>query len=418
MIGEEEYLRYDEGDEEEWLPTRAHPYEVGDIIRDYKDAFYSKYKPVPQVRKVLGRLAICRTRELGGHVDVCPECGEIHVSYNSCRDRHCPKCQGKERELWVEARKEEVMPVTYFHAVFTVPDCLHPIAIANQSIFYGCMFRAVWETLSAFFHNAIRNTPLQGGLTAILHTWGSKMFYHPHLHCIVPAGGVDGKGVWHHLKHARDETAFLFSVRAMSKKFFGCFMGMLTKELAKVGVVIPQDVRKAAKDKKWVVYCRPPARSVDQVIEYLGRYAYRVALSNGRIKNVSDDGQVTYDYKDYKDLDADGVPKHKLLTMHAVDFLHLFSLHILPQAFVRIRHYGILAPCNRSKIRAIQEQLSSEIILPEHRERRNFLWLCEARGWSKPGLCPCCGTELVTIASYPSPRAPPKAQVASVRHHS
>ncbi len=391
-------------------------HEVADVIRGWGEEFLKRHPVTAQVRKTLGRLALCRTRELGGHVDACPECGEIHISYNSCRDRHCPKCQGKERELWVEARKEEVMPVTYFHAVFTVPDCLHKVAIPNQAIFYSCMFRAAWATLDAFFHKAKKNVPLQGGLTAILHTWGSKMFYHPHLHCIVPGGGVDKNGRWHHLKHARDETAFLFSVRAMSVMYRAKFMDMLTKALARQNVDIPADVRKAAFAKPWVVYCRPPARRVEQVIEYLGRYAYRVAISNRRIKDITPEGQVSYDYKDYKDLDENGIPRHKMLTMHAVDFLHLFSLHILPTAFVRIRHYGILAPCNRAKVREVQKQLQSAIILPEHRERRNFLWLCEQRGWTLPGICRCCGSKLQTVESYPNLRAPPGTYILVALH--
>ena len=171
-------------------------FEVGQIIRDWRSEFYAKYPVVPQVRKSFGAMAVCRTRALGGHVEVCPECGEIHVSYNSCRDRHCPKCQNKEREVWIEMRKEEIMPgVKYFHVVFTVPDCLHPIAMSRQALFYSCMFRAAWATLKKFFDAK----GLQGGMTSILHTWGSNLFYHPHIHCIVTGGGVDKDGVWHSL---------------------------------------------------------------------------------------------------------------------------------------------------------------------------------------------------------------------------
>ena len=154
-------------------------FDVGQIIRDWSSEFYAKYPVVQQVRKSFGAMAVCRTRALGGHVEACPECGGIHVSYNSCRDRHCPKCQNREREVWIGMRKEEILPgVKYFHVVFTVPDCLHPIAISRQALFYGCMFRAAWATLKKFFDAR----ELQGGMTCILHTWGSNLFYHPHTH--------------------------------------------------------------------------------------------------------------------------------------------------------------------------------------------------------------------------------------------
>ena len=374
-------------------------FEVGQIVRDWSHELYAKHKVVPQVRKSFAAMAVCRTRTLGGHVEVCPECGEMHVSYNSCRDRHCPKCQNKEREVWIRMRKEEILPgVKYFHVVFTVPDCLHPVAMSHQAVFYSCMFRAAWNTLKKFYDAR----GLQGGMTSILHTWGSNLYYHPHVHCIVTGGGVDKDGVWHPLEGCKGAKDFLFPVQALSKVFRAKFLAMLTSALKDTGEVIPQNVRKQCMDKSWVVYSRPPAKGVAQVLEYIGRYAYRVAISNSRILDYTPDGQVTYDWKDYKQN-----AKHKAMTMHAVDFLHLFSLHILPPAFVRIRHYGLLSPSNRDKMRKVQVQLG-ETPVPKERKKPSYQQICEERGW-QIGICPHCKCRMQTVEIIQPLRAPPAA---------
>lgn len=378
-------------------------FEVGQIIRDYGAEFFSRYPVVPQVRKSLAAMSLCRTRALGGHVEVCPECGEIHVSYNSCRDRHCPKCQNKEREVWIEMRKEEIIPgVKYFHVVFTIPDVLHPLAMRHMSLFYSYMFRAAWKTLKAFFEKQ----GLQGGMTSILHTWGSNLFYHPHIHCIVTGGGVDENGVWHHLKGCGESKKFLFPVQALSKVFRAKMMAMLTHALKQENVVIPQDVRKTCFSQGWVVFSRPPAKGVSQVLEYIGRYAYRVAISNSRIKDVSADGMVTYDWKDYRN-----AGRHKTMKMHAVDFLHLFSLHVLPPAFVRIRHYGLLSPSNRDKVRQVQIQLGGTPV-PKERKKKSYMQICEEKGW-QIGICPHCRCRMQILEIIEPARAPPLASVSA-----
>ena len=372
-------------------------FEVGQIIRDWGADFLSRFHVKSHVAKSFARMAVCRTRYLGGHVEACPECGEVHVSYNSCRDRHCPKCQNKERAVWVEMRKDEVMPgVKYFHVVFTVPDCLHPLAMANQGMFYGAMLRAAWGTLRKFFEAH----GLQGGMTCILHTWGSNLYYHPHVHCIVTGGGVDRDGVWHRLDSCRDSRSFLFPVQALSKVFRAKLMAMLTFRLGQAGQEIPGDARKKCFSKAWVVYSRPPAKGVAQVLEYIGRYAYRVAISNSRILGYTADGQVTYDYKDYR---HGGV--HKTMAMHAVDFLHLFSLHILPPAFVRIRHYGLLSPSNRDKLRKVQEQLGGTPV-PRERRKKTYQEVCQQKGWDI-GICPHCKCRMVVVGAIEPARAPP-----------
>ena len=380
-------------------------HEVGQIVRDWRSGLYARHEVAPQVRKSFAAMAVCRTRALGGHVEACPECGEIHVSYNSCRDRHCPKCQNKEREVWIEMRKEEVMPgVKYFHVVFTIPDCLHPTAMSHQAVFYSCMFRAGWNTLRAFYGNV----GLQGGMTAILHTWGSNLFYHPHIHCIVTGGGVDKDGVWHHLEGCRgDARNFLFPVHALSKVFRAKFLSMLTSALKEEeDETIPRDIRRKCMEKSWVVYSRPPAQGVNQVLEYIGRYAYRVAISNSRIKDYTSDGMVTYDWKDYRHNSV-----HKQITMHAVDFLHLFSLHILPPAFVRIRHYGLLSPSNRDKVRKVQVQLGGTPV-PKMRKKKTYRQICGEKGW-EIGICPHCKCRMQVIEILEPSRAPPVSAGAS-----
>ena len=378
-------------------------FEVGRIIRDRGAEFLSRFKVKAHVAMSLARMGVCRTRWLGGHVEVCPECGERRVSYNSCRDRHCPKCQNVDRAAWMEMRREEVLPgVGYFHVVFTVPDCLHPLAMPNQALFYSTMFRAAWATLRKFFEAQ----GLQGGMTAILHTWGSNLHYHPHVHCIVTGGGVDSDGAWHHLKGCKGARDFLFPVQALSKVFRAKFMDMLTRSLKATGESVPQDVRKRCFDKAWVVYSRPPAKGVEQVLEYIGRYAYRVAISNSRILGYTADGMVTYDWKDYR---RGG--KHGKMTMHAIDFLHLLSLHVLPPAFVRIRHYGLLSPSNRDKLRKAQELLGGTPV-PKVRRKKTLAQVCEMTGWDI-GVCPCCGCRMDVVEHLDPARAPPLASYLS-----
>lgn len=370
-------------------------FDIGQIIRCHGDEFLSKHQVVPAVRRAFAHIAQCRTSALGGHVEVCPECGDMHISYNSCRDRHCPKCQNKEREEWINCRREEIIPVKYFHVVFTLPACLHPVAMANQAIFYDCMFKAAWATIKAF----AEDEGLLTGMTSILHTWGSNLFYHPHIHCIVPGGGIDKRGVWFHLKGCQ-HSEFLFPVAAMSSKFRGRFMSLLTRRLKEDGIVIDQAIRKQCFAKDWVINSRPPAKGVNQVLEYIGRYAYRVAITNSRILDVTG-SQISYDYKMYR---KGG--KHGIMTMEIDSFLNLLSQHILPDRFVRIRHYGFLSPCNREILRSIQLQLSVPTV-PKVRKKKSYLDICIEKGWDI-GICKDCNCQrIITRIIKPATRAPP-----------
>lgn len=365
--------------------------EVAHIISRFKESFFAQYCPPEQVRKAFSHMEQCRTSALGGHVDACPECGDVRISYNSCRDRHCPKCQGKEREEWIQARKEDVLPVKYFHVVFTLPDSLNPLALGHMSETYSSLFQAAWKTLEAFS----RKKEIQMGMIAILHTWGNNLHYHPHLHCIVPGGGIDTNGVWKDVSGANAENPFLFSVKGMSRMFRAKFVAALGGK-----VEIPGQIRKKLFDTEWVVYSKAPFKGVDKVIEYLGRYSYRVAISNARIKEVTG-SDVTFEYKDYRQNGA-----HKLMTLTGEAFLHRFSQHILPAKFVRIRHYGFLSGSNRKKLRSIQQQLNVPCS-PLKREKKKWTQVCEER-WKEYNLCKCCGmAQMITVEVFKPGRSPP-----------
>lgn len=367
------------------------PFEVGAIISRFKESFYERHACSRQVRKVFTNLEQCRTRVLGGHVDACPDCGYVRISYNSCRDRHCPKCQGMERELWIQSRKEELLPVKYFHVVFTLPQALHPLLLSQGKFGFRCLFLSSWQTLCAF----ARNQGVQTGMVALLHTWGSNLTFHPHLHCIVPAGGVTDKGEWKEFPNARNKSPYLFPVKGMSAIFRAKFMALLSEQ-----VKLPQSVRKELFSGQWVVFCKYPFYGRERVVEYIGRYSHRVAISNSRIKAV-DEENVTFDYKDYKQ-----GGRHRLMTLTGVEFLRRFSLHVLPKGFVRIRHYGFLAGTNREKLRVVQQELGAPLA-PVSRRRKKWKEIC-VQNELEYSLCPLCKqAQLITVEVFERGRPPP-----------
>lgn len=322
-------------------------YEIADILREYGAAFFSKYQLPLQHLKVMSAIKSCRTSALGGHIEKCSKCSHLRISYNSCRNRHCPKCQFLKTEQWIENRKADLLPVTYFHVVFTIPDSLNGLALVNQEIVYNILFKSCWETLSELGKDN-KHLGAKIGAIAVLHTWGQNLMDHPHLHCIVPQGGLTN-GTWRYTRY----NEFLFPVKVVSRLFKGKFMYYLRQaykndELKFEGTIA------SIKDKKdfqhlvdklykkdWVVYCKKPFHGPNQVIEYLGRYTHRIAISNHRIKEVKD-GYVSFSYKDYK---AGG--RQKVMRLDAVEFIRRYLLHVLPQGFCKIRHYGLLS--NRQK---------------------------------------------------------------------
>ena len=374
---------------------------ISEAIRRFGSSYVQMYRPAPHVGRVLSRIRDCRTGAMGGREVACPECGHVHTEWNSCRDRHCPVCQGARRELWLEDRRGELLPVHYMHVVFTLPDVLNPWVLGNRKEGCAALFRAAWGTLAAF---AARQG-IQLGMTALLHTWGSALAFHPHLHCIVPAGGRDvATGRWKSLPWVRDgkgTEAFLFPVKALSKMFRAKWMEAFTKE-----VRMTEDDRQRCFAQPWVVYAKEPACGVERTLEYIARYAYRVAISDRRIQEVTGDS-VTFEWKDYKE---DG--KAKLMTLDGVEFLRRYAMHVLPRGFFRIRHYGFLAPCNRDRLAAMQEQLGATPV-DRHGGRRTWAQLAEERGIAL-GLCPECGkAPVVTISHMPRVRSPDAARNAA-----
>ena len=377
--------------------------EVADIIRLFRCRLVEKHHPPPTSLYVLDALARCRSAELGGHVDVCNTCGHTHISYNSCRNRHCPKCQGLQRENWILQRKEEYLPVKYFHMVFTVPSVLNPLFLKYKKDLYSMLFKSAWQTILTFSKDS-RYIGGRPAMTALLHTWGSNLEFHPHLHCLVPAGGVNGEK-WIHAKGAKSSKPWLFPVKALSLVFRAKFFALLDK----TGITISQCDRKKAFDKQWVVYCKHPLHGTEKVIEYIGRYSHRVAITNHRIIHV-DSQKVTFRYKDYKDK---GLQKE--MTINGEEFLRRFILHILPKGFVRIRHFGFLSPSSRELLRTLQAYFQITIC-PKKRVKKDWKEMYEIRFGVKPGICPICKIgHLITVSTIKEGRAPPIYSISNQR---
>ena len=299
--------------------------------------------------RTLHALRKCRTQALGGHIDACNCCKKLHISYNSCRNRHCPTCQGHKQKQWVQKRITELLPVGYFHVVFTLPSELNQVCMHNPKVIYNSLFKAAWATLQDFSKSP-KHLGAKMGMISILHTWGQNMSLHPHLHCIVPGGGVTKSGKW---KHAKNKGKFLFPVKAMSVVFRAKYVAELRKQLPG----LPQNLYDKLFSKKWVVYAKPPFSKPENVVEYLGRYTQKIAISNHRITHINKvQKQVTFWVKDYKQ----GGKKRKL-TLTNDEFIRRFSLHILPKGFTRIRHYGILSSgWKKEKLPNLQLQLGGE----------------------------------------------------------
>jgi len=334
--------------------------EVADVLRQVGSKIENYGLNTWQLR-TLYALKKCRTAELGGHIDACDSCGTLSISYNSCRNRHCPKCQGNKREDWIEARSTELLPVPYFHVVFTLPESINSLAIHEPKIVYDTLFEATWETLQTFG----KTKEMQMGMIAVLHTWGQQLSLHPHLHCIVPGGGVDKNALW---QNSRTDGKFLFSVKALSK----VFRAKYCQKLKEKSPIQYEQIRQQLWQKPWVVFAKKPFGSPSSVVEYLGRYTHKIAISNQRIKNI-DAQNVTFEYKDYR---MAGVKK--LMTLSHQEFIRRFSLHILPKRFVKIRHYGFLSSTwKREKLKILQEKLKVKVL--ERVAKKPFL-----------PKCPCC----------------------------
>ena len=306
--------------------------EVADIFREHGPEYKHQHKLSIVQLKAMKSIKICRTAYLGGHIDRCDHCGEERISYNSCRNRHCPKCQHTTTTQWIEARKADILPVSYFHAVFTIPDELNHIALTNQKIVYDILFKSVSKTLQELSRDP-KHIGAEIGIITVLHTWGQNLMYHPHIHCLVTGGGLShNKKEW---ISSRDN--YFIPVKVLAKMFKGKFLAFLKEKFDD----LPESFIRELRMKNWIVYCKPPFKHPNTVLKYLGRYTHRIAISNNRIIRFKD-GYVYFKWKDYKENN-----KWKVMKVTASEFIRRFLLHVLPNGFMKIRYFGICS--NRSR---------------------------------------------------------------------
>ena len=385
--------------------------EVADIFRSHGPGYrevHGHEMPLRQLR-AMRAIEICRTAELGGHVDECDHCGALRISYNSCRNRHCPKCQCLNKEQWLKARKEDLLPTQYFHVVFTMPEPLKPLALRNQKIFYDLFFKAVSDTLKELSRDP-QHLGAEIGFIAILHTWSQTLMDHPHIHCIVTGGGLSSDGK----RWITCKRNFFIRVEVLSRLLRGKLLHFLREAYDSGRLNFPGKIQHLKEKKRftqlltdlyhqeWVVYCKPPFKSTETVIEYLGRYTHRVALSNERLV-MSKGDTVSFRYRDRKDNDT-----IKLMTLDVSEFIRRFLLHILPEGFMKIRHYGILSNRNRkTKLLQCKKLLGvpDDNNAAGHRESwQELLFRITGRD---PSICPYCGKgkmvvkELLSASAFP-----------------
>ena len=366
-------------------------HEVAEIIHRFRGALEKQYDLPVQVKKTLTVLENCRTAAMGGHVSACTACGTENISYNSCRNRHCPKCQTVNKERWILARESELLPVPYYHMVFTLPHCFNELLPKHAKEVYNALFKASWQTIQTFAADR-KFLGAKAGMVSILHTWGQQLWLHPHVHCIVPGGGITKSGKW---KAAKYKDKYLFPKRAMSLVFRAKFMAALREKMP-----IPQSIAKQAFKQKWVVYAKRPFASPKTVVEYLGRYTHKVAISNHRLLSVKQQ-TVSFSYKDYRDSS-----QNKVMKVSGIEFLRRFVQHILPHGFVRIRHYGFLASKNKSKE---LNRAKADLNEPKWKNRKYSLeQICKERLGINANECPSCHSQtLKTIRTLEPERGPP-----------
>jgi hypothetical protein len=336
--------------------------EVADIFRRHGDAFRARQggRLSPDQRRVMAAIEVCRSAALGGHVERCDDCGLVRIAYNSCRDRHCPKCQGLARAQWLADRQTDLLPVPYFHVVFTVPAPVAAIALQNKAVVYDILLKTAANTIRLISADP-QHLGAETGMIAILHTWGQSLTHHPHAHCLVPGGGLASDGLW-----IRCRPGFFLPVRVLSRLYRRLFLQRLRAafddaKLQLFGHLAPlaepaafsrhlDSLRRA----EWVVYAKRPFGGPEQVLAYLGRYTHRVAMANSRLL-ACEHGRVRFRWKDYR-----AGNKSKAMTLDAEEFIRRFLLHVLPKGFRRIRHFGFLAnACRAAKLARIRAALQA-----------------------------------------------------------
>lgn len=383
-------------------------FELADIFRQHGDTYRMTHQLPLQQLRVMRAIEVCRTAALGGHVEACGQCNHTRISYNSCRNRHCPKCQNTERAKWLEGRKAELLPVEYFHVVFTLPEEMARIAFYNAEAVYGILFQAAAETLLTIARDP-KHLGAEIGFFSVLHTWGQNLLHHPHVHCVIPGGGMaPDRERWIGCK-----PGFFLSVKVLSRLFRRLFLEALTKvfEGGELSFFAELETLKdplafaayleAVRQKEWVVYAKPPFGGAAQALGYLGRYTHRVALSNQRLLDVSN-GEVTFQWKDYRHKNKQ---KSRRMTLPADEFMRRFLTHTLPPGFQRIRYYGFMGNRHRAEKLALCRHL---LLTPV----ADLLPMILRTPLEKPVTpCPRCGHRAMIllgfVPAYRWPNRPP-----------
>lgn len=395
--------------------------EVADIFRRYGEAYRQQHDASLSTaqRRVMTAIEVCRTAALGGHLERCDDCGYERPCFDSCRDRHCPKCQSLARAAWVERRTSEVLPTHYFHVVFSVPEQIASLAYQNKEVVYGILFRATAETLSTIAADP-RHLGAEIGFFAVLHSWGQNLLFHPHLHCVVPGGGISPDGT----QWISCRPRFFLPVRVLSRLFRRLFLTYLEEafDASKLrffssleALRDPQAFQRhldSVRGLEWVVYAKPPFAGPQQVVDYVGRYTHRVAISNHRIVDI-EDGQVKFLWRDYRDNNQE-----KTMPLSADEFIRRFLLHVLPSGFQRIRYYGFLGNryrkeklehCRQLLGMAPRSESSSPAATPEdYRDRYERLTGRSLRE------CPVCHRgQMIPVMNLPKVPSSPAIQDTS-----
>jgi hypothetical protein len=378
--------------------------EVADIFRRHGEAYRQAHGAhMGRVeRRIMSAIAACRTAALGGHVEQCTDCGNTRIAYNSCRNRHCPKCQGLARAQWLEARQSELLPVPYFHVVFTLPAALGEIAFHNKAVVYDILMRTAAETLRTIAADP-RHLGAEIGVVAVLHTWGQNLHHHPHVHCIVPGGGLSPDA----RRWVACRPGFFLPVRVLASLFRRRFLDRLhaafkTGRLRFFQALAPladpaifAQRLAALRRRDWVVHAKPPFGGPEHVLAYLGRYTHRVAIANSRLIKLQD-GRVSFRWRDYRH-----GAHSKVMTLAAEEFMRRFLLHALPDGFQRIRHYGFLANGHRADRLTLCRRLLAAPPPAPPPPTRDFRQRYRQLTGRDLDICPCCGGTMVRIGALP-----------------
>ncbi len=390
--------------------------EVADIFRRHGPAWRQAQKGHVSLGqlKVMSAIERCRSAELGGHVLLCEKCAHMQVAYNSCRNRHCPKCQASAAKRWLEARQHELLPAEYYHVVFTLPGLIADLAYQNKEVIYSILFKAAAETLLTIASDP-KHLGARIGVTMVLHSWGSALTHHPHVHCVVPGGGLSADG----LKWVRCRSGFFLPVRVLSRLFRRLFLSKLVEVHQSQALTFHGNLASLAdphtfakwiapvRQQEWAVYAKRPFAGPKAVLAYLSRYTHRVAIANSRLIAMNEKG-VTFKWKDYRNKERD---RQKTMTLSADEFIRRFLIHVLPHGFHRIRYYGLLANAGRANnLKKARELLLVKApVIEVKAQDGNSEMPCS------PYICPVCSSPMIIIETFErgqKPRAPPVREAA------